>query len=306
MFMLLALARKYSLVVLGSIILFPLCITAQKKFKLLNRSIYNNSTFSATYTKYTNWKYQYSNMAFMIKQQVTFDTVKPSSLGLHSKFYAELGFTKIIDSIWYTNTDIWEIQHNWSLKESLKNWTTSYSIYFTSQVLSRYSTRTTKTTTGSMSEAVTKKEWQAGFFNPMIFEFSYGKSFTFWKICKINLSMSQIRITADPIMSDKRNIPDPERLFVINDNTLVKAEFGFGIQTFIRKKINDHFRWEHSSRFFANGLSPGRINFDLRNSFIVNPLKHLIISFNTRLLYRPIKMPYLVQQRYDLVVGLEF
>ncbi len=223
-------------------------------------------------------------MAFNLKEQITFDTVKATGMGLHCRFYAELGFTKILDSVWYTNTDLWDAQYNWILKEALKNWTTTYSVYLTSQMLSRYETKTVKSASPA-GENTTKKEWQGGIFNPMIFDFSYGKCYTFWKICKINLSLSQIRITADPIAADKKNVPDPEKLFIINGNTVIKSEFGFGIQTFIRKKINYHFRWEHSSRFFANAISPGRINLDLRNSFIINPMKHLLVSFNTRLLY---------------------
>jgi hypothetical protein len=88
---------------------------------------------------------------------------------------------------------------------------------------------------------------------------------------------------------------------------LVLVQYGISIQTNILHKFNDHFRWECYSRLFANGIHPQKINFDLKNLLIVNPLKHLSISFTMRQFYNPLlDMKFTVKQRYEMFIGLEF
>ena len=120
--------------------------------------------------------------------------------------------------------------------------------------------------------------------------------------------MADLRINSIPNFDTNYVSPseNPDNQYKIQ-NSIVQGQYGISVQINSVKKFNDHFRWECYSRGFANAIHPNKINFDIKNLFIVNPLKYFSISFTTRHFYSPENtMPYIVKQRYELLIGIEF
>ncbi len=273
-------------------------------FKVRKRKVNTLSNVAFNFTKFTNWKSEYNNFSFNLKQQLNLDTASENGKERHARIYLELGMFKIIDSAWFTGADIWEIQHEWLFTKTESKWSNSLSLYLTSKFLSSYE-RVEVYNEDKPDEAPTyKRYWANGFFNPMNFEVAYGKTFSFWKNCRINFALAQIKIGSEPILDTTgyKKVPGVYKY----RNTLISSEYGFGVQANIRKKLNNHFRWESNTRFFGNAIDPAKVTFDLRNTLIINPIKHLTINLITRLNYKPKKPPFLVQQRYEVMIGIEF
>jgi hypothetical protein len=270
--------------------------------------IFENSTIlSIAYTRFTNWEQQFSNICTNAKQLLKYNR-KFKNFEAKNRFYGELAFTKIIDSAWMKTIDFWELDlqliKNNNSHSRYFDLSSTFSFYISSQFLNQYKNQNyfSKNIENSKNEKV------SSLFNPMQLNFSYGRTLNFKNNSKILFNISDLMLSTIPNFDSlyQPAFKNPLNEYKIK-NSLVLVQYGISIQTNILHKFNDHFRWECYSRLFANGIHPQKINFDLKNLLIVNPLKHLSISFTMRQFYNPLlDMKFTVKQRYEMFIGLEF
>jgi hypothetical protein len=273
-------------------------------FILKKRRINTISNASFFFTKFTNWKSEYNNFSFNLKQQFNLDSVRDGGFEAHARIYLELGKFKIVDSSWFTSADIWELQHDWLFNSCKKKWSNSLSIYLTSKFLSSYETVEIYDENDPNLLPEIRKNWVDGFFNPFRFEASYGKTITFWKNSRFDISLAKIIVNSEPLLDTTGYKKSSDKWKI--GNTVLTSEYGFGFSSIIRKKFNKYLRLESNNRFFCNGINTTKISFDFKNSIILNPIKYMTVTLSTRHLYKPKKTPFLVQQRYEAMIGFEF
>lgn len=260
-----------------------------KKPPLFNNITYN-STFSASYIRYHNWKYSgYNNFSFLTRQSVCYDSIA-EKWETHIRFNGELGYMKFIDSTWYKNNDYCDFSTEF-IKNDTKAISRMFTLYANTQFISDY--ETTFNDSGLLT-----REWRAGFGNPLNIDLGYGVNWTFWKNCRINLTYVTLRTTALPIYQ----VPDIDtNTNFVRNKTVIMSEYGLGLQTFIRHDLNDRIRWENYSRFFGNAVHRQKFNIDFRNRIVIKALKNLHLIFDSRIMYKPYP-PYKFQFRNELML----
>jgi hypothetical protein len=131
--------KKKKCILLILLLLNILQINSQELFfKAYKRKVNTLSNVAFNFTKFTNWKTEFNNFSFNLKQQLNLDTAYDNGKERHARLYLELGMFKIIDSAWLTSSDIWEIQHEWLFAKPESKWSNAISVYLTSKFLSSY------------------------------------------------------------------------------------------------------------------------------------------------------------------------
>ncbi|MFL5765136.1 MAG: DUF3078 domain-containing protein [Bacteroidia bacterium] len=254
----------------------------------------HTTNLSASYTHYTNWKYDgNNNYSFLARSNINFDSTS-EKWETHSRFAFELGYMKFIDSSWYKNSDCLDLAFDFTRNNSRKI-ENSFSFFFTSQLLSVY--ENFQTDVGTI-----EKRWVSGFGNPMNVELGYGTTFKFWQNCRIMLTYVTLKTNTLPI---GESITAPNENDIIYNNTLITSEYGIGLQTSIRKKFGQRFRWENNSRAFANAINRSKFDIDFRNRLIIKLFKYLDLILDNRIRYTPYP-PYKFQFRNELLLAFTY
>jgi hypothetical protein len=263
------------------------------KFKLPQAYSYD-SNISASYISYKNWKYNgYNNFSFILRENLNYDSIAQKT-ETHLRINAELGFMKFSDSIWYKNSDLLDLSLEIS-RNSEKRIRNVFSLSLNTQLLSSYEIRID-------SNGEEFNAWSSGFCNPLSLDLSYGSSVRFWKSSRININYVNLRTTVQPL-------PDPSSLDsgseIIYKKSLIRSEYGFTIQTFIRHNLSERLRWESHSKIFANAINRERIELDLRSKFSLRLLKYFNLILDSRLKYTP-SYPSKLQFRNELMLAFTF
>jgi hypothetical protein len=258
---------------------------------ILPAAITYTSNLSASYISYKNWKYSgFDNFAFLLRENFNYDTVSVK-WEKHVRINAELGFIKFKDSIWHKSNDDCDLSIE-LIRTGNKRTGSAFSMSYGSQMLSDYEIRY-----DANGEAYSA--WAAGFCNPMSLDVGYGTTVKFWKSCRLNLNYVNFHSTVSPLIDGGAAIKEGEILY---KKSLIRSEYGFTVQTMIRHNITQKLRWENYSKLFANAVNRNNIDLDLRNKFVLKLLKHVDLTFDSRLRYAPVE-PYLFQFRNELMLS---
>jgi hypothetical protein len=255
----------------------------------LPASITYLNNLSASYIQHKNWKYNgYNNYSFLLRDNINYDSTG-EIWETHLRCDLELGYMKFIDSTWYKNTDCINLSID-LIKNTNKTFENNFSFYFNSQLLSSYENYYN-------DSGYYSKRWVSGFGNPMNIDLSYGTTIHFWKTCRLAISFVTLRTSTTPLMDSPVGNND-----MIYNNTLITSEYGIGLQTFIRKKLGTHLRWENCSRAFTNAINRTKFDLDFRNRFIVKIFKYMDLIVDNRIRYTPYP-PYKFQFRNELMIS---
>lgn len=233
-----------------------------------------SGTFSAQHNWY-NDENDYKSITFLFNGIVTYKKLSVK-FKQHYSLRTNLGYLKILDSIWIKNNDNWRI--NCVLIENQNKWLThTYSIAARSQFLNtyRYVYNTDK------DETVKTKT--AAFFNPAIITLAYGVSYSFWEDNFINFNFAAVSFKTQPRFGNYRKSKDYE--LAKTKAMYMYADYGMNIQTNINKAINPFTQWENYSSFFVNGINKQQVNLDFSNAITFKFLKFVQFRIATHILY---------------------
>ncbi|MCX6296962.1 MAG: DUF3078 domain-containing protein [Bacteroidetes bacterium] len=262
-----------------------------KKHFYFPSTITYSTNFSASYIHYKNWKYNgNNNYSFLLRSNVNYDSIG-SLWETHIRFNGELGYMKFVDSTWYKNSDYLDFSTE-VVKNTNKKIENIFTLYFNSQFLSTY--EMCYTDSGSYN-----KRWSSGFGSPMNIEIGYGTTIHFWKTCRMNFTFVTLRTSTTPLLEFE---PFNHENDIIYKKTLITSEYGFGIQTYIRKNIGTHVRWENYSHCFANAINRSKFDIDFRNRIIIKIFRYLDFIIDSRIRYTPYP-PYKYQFRNELMLS---
>jgi hypothetical protein len=221
----------------------------KKKGPFIPEAFSYSENLSGSYAAYNNWKGQSANSFYLFAHlNLNYDSTSEKR-EVHLRTDLNLGFRKFIDSTWNKEMDQLEINLEW-LKNENKRIKKGFSFNFNTQLVSDY-----ETVVSDSAEA--QRIWRAGFCNPSALEMNYGSSISFWKNCRIRFDYVSLRTTVEPIFD-----PLPEELSgFVYKRTHILNEYGFSMQTFIRKDLGKRFRWENHSRFFCKCDRAGQIPY---------------------------------------------
>ncbi|MBA3284346.1 MAG: DUF3078 domain-containing protein [Nitrosopumilus sp.] len=270
---------------------FPQPDSLQKRTSVIPSCITYTSNLSASYTHYKNWKYNgFSNYSFLIRENINFDTIGKTR-ELHIRFNGELGYMKFTDSTWYKNSDYLDLSAE-LIKRTDKHLENIFTFYFNSQFLSTYETYFN-------DSGYYSSRWSGGFGNPMNIDIGYGTTWKFWKTCRINLTYVTFRTSVIPELNPQINENNSDLIY---KKGRISSEYGLGLQTYIRKNLNKHVRWENYSRCFANAINREKIDVDFRNRVIIKVLRYLDLILDSRIRYTPYP-PFKFQFRNELMLS---
>ncbi|MDQ3048058.1 MAG: DUF3078 domain-containing protein [Bacteroidota bacterium] len=270
---------------------FPQPDSLQKKTPIIPSCITYSSNLSASYTHYKNWKYNgFNNYSFLIRENINFDSIG-SKLETHIRFNGELGYMKFTDSTWFKNSDLIDLSAD-IIKRTDKNLENIFTFYFNSQFLSSYESYYN-------DSGIYSRRWSGGFGNPMNIDIGYGTTWSFWKNCRINLTYVTFRTSVIPELQPDLYQESQDFLY---KKSRIRSEYGLSLQTYIRKNLNKHVRWENYSRCFANAINRDKVEIDFRNRVIIKVLKYLDLILDSRIRYTPYP-PFKFQFRNELMLS---
>jgi hypothetical protein len=276
-------------------------IQNKKDSILVNKSdtalILNSFKLSLTslYTNEKNW-YNENNQSFCVlfngDYRLVFVKSKFRSI---TTIQTALGYFKLVDSTWNKNVDRWRFSEVY-IVESSKKLKTTFTITLNSQFLNTYKLLY-DTNTDSY-----KKQRTAAFYNPGTMMLSYGLNYSFWDNNYINVDIATLKFST----KFRQKIEDPNiNLGARSKNSYLNFEYGFRLNIYIEKKINDYTKWFLNTDYFMTGIDRERQSLDFRNSLCFNFLKYLEFKTETNIIYNPnINFKLQVQQSFLLGVCL--
>jgi hypothetical protein len=262
-----------------------------KKRNRIPATLSYSNNFSASYVHYKNWKYNgNNNYSFLLRSNINFDSID-NQWETHIRFNGELGYMKFVDSSWYKNSDYLDVSLEF-VKNNNKTFENIFTLYFNSQFLSNYETLYN-------DSGYYEKRWTSGFGSPMNIDIGYGTSIHFWKTNRINFTFVTLRTATIPLLDFE---PIKHENDIIYNKTLITSEYGFGLQTFIRKNFGAKVRWENYSRGFINAINRTKFDIDFRNRVIIHIFKYLDFILDSRIRYAPLP-PFKFQFRNELMLS---
>ncbi len=259
------------------------------------KSLYYRAALAGTYSAQHNWyndEHNYKSTAFLFNGDLNYRLVSPK-LKHNYSFKSNLGYMKIVDSIWIKNNDYWRINAT-LIENQTKTFTHTYSLNARSQFL-----ETWKYVYDSNTDAQQKK-LKSTFFNPAIITIAYGLSWSFWEYSYINFNFAAINFNTKPRFD---NVQDNDHELAKTKKMYLYADYGMNIQTSIFKEINPYTSWENYTNFFANGINKQQINLDFANKVIFKVFKYVQFSISNHILYDPLYSTRL-QYQNDFTLGL--
>jgi|JRYK01.1.fsa_nt_gb hypothetical protein len=280
------------------LISFPYLINAQTDTtyqKAKSTTIYRIS-FAGTYSAQQNWyndENNYKSIALLFNNDIT-HKVYSDKIKQNYSFRCNLGYLKILDSIWIKNNDYWRMSA--VVIENQNKWLThTYTITARSQFLNTYR----YIYQSEIDE--TSKVKTATFFNPATITIAYGMSYSFWEDNFINFNFAAVNFNTKPRFGGFQKSNDHE--LAKTKNMYMYADYGLNIQININKAINPYTQWENNSYFFANGINKQQINLDFSNRITFKFLKFLQFRVDSHILYDALYSTRL-QYQLDFTIGL--
>lgn len=265
--------------------------TIQKPYVTTCYNLSLSGTFSAQHNWY-NDENNYKSIAFLFNGDVTH---RRNSTKLKQNYSARtnLGYLKILDSIWIKNNDYWRI--NAVLIENQNKWLKhTYTATARSQFLNTY-----RYIYNENIDDYSKTK-TATFFNPAVLTVAYGLSYSFWDDNFINFNFATINFNSKPRFG---NLKSNDHELAKTKNMYMYAEYGLNIQTNITKNINPYTQWENYTYFFANGINKHQVNLDFSNRISFKFLKYLLFRVDTHILYDALFSTRL-QYQLDFTLGM--
>lgn len=265
--------------------------TTQSLFRQLNASL------SSSYSANANWQGQdFQHYAFagniIARHQKTGMRWNHQHLIL-----ADLSYIKFIDSLWFKNTDRFQMNLLWS--EEGARFRHSYAINFSTQILPSFHYNY------DFENRVNIRERTAWGFCPSTLEMGYGITKQFWETSSINLAFATIKMSALPLNSTFENASDEQ--LAKGNRAYYKLEYGLMFTTNIQKRLNDRVTWMNGSRFFCNAFNRDQVTLDIQNRITIQLWKFLQLRFETRLAYNPLtNYHFQFSQEVMLGAGFEF
>ncbi len=257
-----------------------------------NYHISISGTFSAQHNWYDDDN-NYKSVALLFNGDVT-HRITSAKLKQNYSFRTNLGYLKILDSIWIKNNDYWRINAVITENQN-KLFTHTYTITARSQYLNSY--RYVYNPDNDQSV----KTKSATFFNPAIITLAYGLCYSFWDNNFINFNFAAVNFTTKPRFGKYLKSNDHE--LAKTKSMYLYAEYGMNIQTNISKDINPFTQWENYTYFFANGINKQQINLDFSNCVRFKFLKYMQFRVDTHILYDALYSTRL-QYQLDFTIGL--
>ena len=252
---------------------------------------------SGTYSAQHNWyndQNNYKSIAFLFNGDCSY-RLTTAKLKHNYSFRSNLGYFKIVDSVWIKNNDYWRLNAT-LIENQNKLFTHTYSLNARSQFLEAWK---------YVYDAGTdtkEKRLKSTFFNPAIITLAYGLSWSFWDFSYINFNFAAINFNTKPRFEQQQP----------NDHELAKtkkmylyADYGMNLQTSIFKEITPYTNWENYTNFFTNGINKQQINLDFANKIIFKVIKFVQFTITNHILYDPLYSNKL-QYQNDFTLGLVF
>lgn len=249
-----------------------------------------------TFTNQNHWNNENSSN-ILFSNNIDFNYRITSKKFLQNyQFKSDLGYTKLLDSVWMKNIDYWKININWSEIQSRKL-THSYSLLINSQFLPTYRYQY------EISTDNYEKRKVASVFNPGRVTLAYGLNYQFWQGNYINFNFASISFYSKPTYTGNYK-PDDNSVGRTN-NSYLYFDYGFNINAMIYYKINEVIQWENTSYYFMNGVNKNQIQFDIVNRVIFVLWKYVQFRVDTHLIYDP-KYSYNIQNQNAFTIGLVY
>ena len=261
--------------------------------KLKNLTVHG--FLSVSHFAHANWQPNNTNNIAAIGNIEADYLLEKDFLAFGMTLTGEYGYQKFLDSLFIKNVDEFVLSCNLSLKFSPS---LSFKITGTtnSQVSPSYDIYTDS---GSIV-----KEKISGFLAPGYLRGSASINYRLWKGSYINLGIAKGKITfvRDQQLYDIRR---RDKLFGVEKGKKYLAEYGWGGQLKIYKKIGDHFIVESSCSYFMNKEKPklGDLDISHKISLIVN--KYIKTVITTRIIYDE-DIIVRTQWQQQLLVGYYF
>lgn len=248
----------------------------------LNLSVLNTS----------NWQGS-GFVSFSYSSDIEFDFIKTTP---HSKHIydltVELGFTRIMDSIWQKHAD--HVGSQYIFKTGTKKWSQTATIILSAKMLNSYDYAFN---TGS---GTTGKSRTGSFFSPSVLEIGYGCGFTFFQhsIVNVSLASARLRVIHDS-SSDVSNNSIPVAGL---QNSKVYFDYGFSLQYILTIAIIRQMEFNSNGKMFLKDFNRDNIETELSGSCLFKVTKYLRLRADFKIMYAP-AVSYKLQFRNEFLIG---
>lgn len=207
----------------------------------------------------------------------------------------ELGFTRILDSVWYKHAD--QLCSQYILKVGQNKWSQSANCMLNAKLLNSYE-YVINSQTGNQNKIQT-----GTFFSPSSLEIGYGINYIFLKQSIINFSLATARFR---ISSENR--------MAINDGSIalsrlgksyVLFDYGFSLQYSILHDITKIISLHSSGKMFLKGLHREKVEMDISQKWMLKITKSLHLRTDVKIVYAPV-ISHKMQLRNEFMVGFYY
>jgi len=240
----------------------------------------------------SNWQGVYFNSySFATDADYNFTKTRTLSRDLLT-LKLELGFTRILDSLWYKHAD--QLSGQYIFKMGRKKTSQTATCLLNAKLLNSFNYSVHPHTGKKI------KNKTGSFFNPSTFESGYGIGYTFLKQSIVNFSLATARLR---ILHDTEILVQDGIINVTHfGHNQVVFDYGFSLQYNILHDLSKLISFNSTGKMFLKGVDNNKVEMDISQKWILKITKNLHMKTDVKLVYAPL-ISHKMQMRNELMFG---